>query len=86
VILEGIGSADVPDDGSGIAMPALINDAREICAPLGGCRDVAGSQGVCPEGRGTKGRLLSLRRDKGLNALRKLRHSLVAQPLGAACF
>lgn len=38
--------------GSRVAVPALIHDAGEIHAPAGGFRDVPGSQGVRPKGRG----------------------------------
>lgn len=52
MIPKGVGSANVTDDGSRIAVPALIHDASEIHASARRFRDVAGPQGMRPEGRG----------------------------------
>ncbi|WP_191970094.1 hypothetical protein [Methylobacterium planeticum] len=41
VILQGVAAADVPDDGPGIPMPALIHDPNQNCTPLGCRRDVS---------------------------------------------
>ena len=49
---EGIRSANIPDDGSRIAVARLIHDPREIRAALGRRRDVAGPQAVRSERRG----------------------------------
>ena len=41
MILEGVGAANVADDGSGVAVPALIHDADEIGAAFSRYRDEA---------------------------------------------
>lgn len=52
MIPKGVGSANVTDDGSRIAVPALIHEASEIHASACRFSDVAGPERVSPEGRG----------------------------------
>jgi hypothetical protein len=71
VILEGIGTADIPNYRPWVAMPALIHYAGEIHALSCGFRNVAGPQTMRPEGRGIQPGSLRIALDDVANGPRR---------------
>ena len=51
MVLESVRPPNVPDDGSRVAVPALVHDPCEIRAAFGCRRDVPSPQAMRPEGR-----------------------------------